>query len=305
MVTGANGFLGSNLITSLLEKDEVSILGVYHNKKDRLQRFENKRIKCFQCDLSNRQFVQKMFKLHPVDAVIHAAASINEKDNAEYIFDAINSNILSQSNLVTEAQSIGCSRFIYCSSISVYGHSIKGEEIKEEDKPCPKNIYGWSKNSAEDFLRVALQLNNKLMGVSLRFAGIHGAGRLSGVIYQMVKSALSGDEISVIEPESQFRILFVEDAVQAILLSLICNLKERYQCYNVAGRDIVNLAELASKITSAIESKGRIKKYVTSRVRYEVQSISKIQNDLGYTPKSLSEHLNIYINQMKKQKTEL
>jgi len=128
----------------------------------------------------------------------------------------------------------GVKLLVNCSSISVYeGLSAPPAGFRENNKVEPTSPYGRTKLAAE-FLATLLDCGEKTFGVSLRLAGIHGAGRRNGVVFRMMSSALEGSDIRVDEPDSVFRILFMEDAVRAIETAL-GRPQLGHHCYNVAA----------------------------------------------------------------------
>ena len=297
MVTGGNGFLGSHIIKELIAIKDIFLYGIYHNNEHRLIRDETKNLVYLRCDLSNREAVFSIFKKYSINVIIHAAASISTSNDPEYLFEAMRDNISSQANLVSEGLNHECKLYIYCSSIDVYGDSVLNiDSVSEDILPCPMNIYGWSKHAAEESLRIMTQIKKKMKGVSLRFSGIHGQGRITGVVYKMIKSALAGEPVKVNEPRSRFNLLFVDDAIQTICLALFKKHQSLYTFYNVAGKDILSLAELAEKIKTATDSKSKIHLIKNSKARNKVLDTDKIEKELKYKPDNADNHLRKFIN---------
>ena len=300
MVTGGNGFLGSHIIKELITIKGIFVYGIYHNNAHRLIRDETKNLVYLRCDLSNREAVFRIFEKNPITVIIHAAASISTSNDPEYLLEAMRDNISSQANLVSEGLNHDCKLFIYCSSIDVYGDStLYKNGINEDILPRPMNIYGWSKHAAEESLSIMTKNKKKMKGVSLRFSGIHGQGRTTGVVYKMIKSALAGELIKVDEPRSRFRLLFVDDAIQAICLTLFKKHQSVYTCYNVTGKDILSLAELAEKIKTATASSSKIHLLENSKTRNKILSTEKIEKELKYKPDNTDNNLRKFINYIK------
>ena len=135
-----------------------------------------------------------------------------------------------------------------------------------------------------------------MKSVSLRFSGIHGQGRTTGVVYKMIKSALAGEPIKVNEPLSRFKLLFVDDAIQTICLTLFKKNRSLYTCYNVAGKDILSLTELVEKIKNATDSTSKIHLLENSTARNKVLNTKKIEKELKYKPDNIDNHLRKFIN---------
>ncbi|MDP6683417.1 MAG: NAD(P)-dependent oxidoreductase [Desulfobacterales bacterium] len=302
MVTGANGFLGSHIIEELTTQTGINVYGTYRHNSERLTQDKRGNLTYFHCDLSNRDAVFHIFKKYHIDVIIHTAASISNRCDSAYLCEAIKDNIASQANLVSEGLNHECKLYIYCSSIDVYGdfNLYKDKDgISEDILPRPMNIYGWSKYTAEESLRIMTQSKKKMKSASLRFSGIHGQGRTTGVVYKMIKSALSGEPIKVTEPRSRFKLLFVDDAIQTICLTLIKKHQLLYTCYNVAGKDILSLTELVEKIKTATDSTSKIHLLENSKARNKVLNTKKIEKELKYKPDNTDNNLQKFINHIK------
>ncbi|MDD5679957.1 MAG: NAD-dependent epimerase/dehydratase family protein, partial [Candidatus Omnitrophica bacterium] len=210
LVTGANGFLASHLIPALLKKEGVSICGTYRKETGRLIQDPTTGLTYEYCDLSKISDVTGLFKKYRFDAIIHTAGAISTRNDYAYLEQSIRDNMAGQANLVSEAIKGGCKIYIFCSSMAIYGDSTKRSSgFREDDAAEPREVYGWSKSAAEELLRVQTEQQQGMRGVTLRLAGIHGLGRQGGAVYNMIHSAVSGEEVVINEPESRFRFLFV------------------------------------------------------------------------------------------------
>ena len=300
MVTGANGFLGSHIVEELTTQTGINVYGIYRHNSERLTQDKRGNLTYLHCDLSNRDAVFNIFKKYHIDVIIHTAASISNRCDSAYLFEAIRDNVASQANLVSEGLNQECKLYIYCSSIDVYGDAVLNmNSISEDILPRPMTIYGWSKYTAEESLRIMTQSKKKMRSVSLRFSGIHGQGRTTGVVYKMIKSALSEEPIKVKEPRSKFKLLFVDDAIQTICLVLFKKHQSLYTCYNVAGKDILSLRELVEKIKTATGSTSKIHLFENSKARNKVLNAKKIEKELKYKPDNTDNNLRKFINHIK------
>ena len=146
LITGANGFLGSRLVESFDDDSGVSILGTLHRRKGSLRRKASRKLSYLWAELADREKTYEIFKQNCIEAVIHAAASISKRNDADYLVEALDNNVRSQANLISAAVECGCKRYVYCSSISVYGRiPEKSGFLSENDPKAFADIYGWSK----------------------------------------------------------------------------------------------------------------------------------------------------------------
>jgi nucleoside-diphosphate-sugar epimerase len=134
LLTGANGFLGNYIYNHLVLSDNVSTLGRYNGD--------------LICDLS-----LSIPKIEEVDLVVHAAgkAHINPKTSDE-IESFYNVNLLGTKNLLQGLTITLPKRFVFISSVSVYG-LIRGENINEDHSLLAHETYGKSKIEAEQIVQ--------------------------------------------------------------------------------------------------------------------------------------------------------
>jgi len=294
LVTGGNGFIGSNLISGLSSLPELNVIATYRENQESLPREKGGAIHCVHLDVADINEVENIFSDYHFDAVIHTAAFIKDGNDIGVLKSCLEQNVLGTGNLIEASRGQGCELFIYCSSISVYGDIIGGEavtkEISEDDRPSPNSYYGWSKLSAEELVRVSSE-SGSMRGISVRLAGTHGPGRKSGVFYTMMRNAHAGRPLKVMEPASRFRFLFVDDAVDALMKCLLLPIGGNYRCYNVAGDQIFTLADLANQIVTYTGSESRVEKTGGARVRNQVWSIDRIRTEMGFKPKPLRDHI--------------
>ncbi|MDD5681500.1 MAG: hypothetical protein PHI59_09705, partial [Candidatus Omnitrophica bacterium] len=100
----------------------------------------------------------------------------------------------------------------------------------------------------------------------------------------------------------RFRFLFVDDAVQSIMLSLFSKTAAPYRCYNVAGEEIITLKELAQQIFEIAGNPGRVVYNKDAGIRNRVLNIDRIKKELKFEPKTLKENLKLMVSGIKNEK---
>lgn len=301
LVTGANSFIGSNLIRCLVRRSECRIVATYRNNKEALINPFPNHLKYVPCDLSDINSVSKIFKTYDIKNIIHLAAAIPSKSDQNYTTILERDNIVSLKNLLELAKDKGCKRFVFTSSISVYeGLENSKNELLESLKLSPKSIYGQSKLNGEKLLS---QYSGVILkGVSLRFSGVHGPGKLKGVVYNFIKAALAQAPLNILEPNSCFSFLFVDDAIQSILLALNKDLTDSYCCYNVAGKESLSILELAKLVVKITKSKSILNVAENKAIRNQVLSLKKVCADFDFMPSPLLQNLLSYLKFLKEKK---
>ena len=156
IVTGGLGFIGSNLIKLLIEKnfyviniDKVSYSSNFYNVKD-FQK--NKNYKFIKCDILNKNKISKILKKEKPDALFNLAAESHVDRSIESPYPFIKNNIVGVFNLL---ESVKCYyksnkkfKFIHISTDEVYGDIIKGR-TKEAHPYKPSSPYAASKASSD------------------------------------------------------------------------------------------------------------------------------------------------------------
>lgn len=286
LVTGAGGVLGSRLVTRVAEGRTSQVVATFRDRTDRLMIPSPDEVQYVRCDLSSRAELTELFSKRRFSAVVHAAASLPAAHVDD--FDSIvRNNLVAQAQLVSAARVGGVSLFIFCSSISVYEPFTR---FDEDETLNPFGTYARSKYIGEQILKMAT--GEPMAGVSLRLAGLHGPDRTNGVVHNMISAAHRHVPLSVTEPDSRFRLCFIDDAVDAITNILRMPSPPRRACYNIAGRDTYTLSALAERIRFLTSSSSEIHEVRPSPARNMVMPILRAEQDLDYRPRGLDEHLN-------------
>jgi UDP-glucose 4-epimerase len=144
LLTGATGFVGSNLLNRIQDNNNVEILV----RSDSTSYSVKSYIKNIDQDSDYSE------ALRTKDIVVHCAARVHimreESDNALQRFRDVNT--LGTINLANQAAANGVKRFVFISTIKVNGELTDLHPFTAQDKPNPLEPYGVSKSEAEDAL---------------------------------------------------------------------------------------------------------------------------------------------------------
>ena len=159
IVTGGLGFIGSNLIKILLQKnyyvinlDKISYASSFYNVKD----FKNnKNYKFIKCDINNQKKLQSILKKFKPKGIFNLAAETHVDRSIDGPENFIKSNILGVFNLLEvfrkyQIKNKNC-RIIHVSTDEVYGDVLKGRS-KENDSYNPSSPYAASKASSDHLI---------------------------------------------------------------------------------------------------------------------------------------------------------
>jgi len=164
-VTGATGFIGSALISSLL-KENFDVCSIVRSTSE----VQAENIDCIKVDGINSD-TQWVDALKNVDCVVHCAGRAHvtnpQEKNADKIYDEI--NLYGSVNLMKSAINSGVSSFIYLSSVKAVGeYTLPGGAFNLATRCMPKDAYGRSKLKAENaLLALAKSANLKLIIIRL------------------------------------------------------------------------------------------------------------------------------------------
>lgn len=290
LVTGAAGFIGSNLSERLLELGHT-VIGV-----DSLTDYYSPELK-----RSNLRIAQSMpgyrfvegdlleLKLEEllaeVDWVFHQAAQPGVRMSWGLHFDTyVRNNILATQKLLEAAKASNIRRFVYASSSSVYGNAPE-LPLKETARPQPVSPYGVSKLAAEHLCHL-YYVNYGVPTVSLRYFTVYGPRqRPDMAFHRFIKSALSGAEVVVFGDGEQSRdFTYVSDAVAAnIQAAMIDNAVGRV--FNIGGGSRVTLnvvIEILSELVGHLNM--RYEEEQKGDVRHTLSDTTEAHEILGYTP---------------------
>ena len=297
LVTGAAGFIGSNLVEALLllNQNVIGLDNFATGYEENIVNIKDKNFEFIEADITNMD--KCMTALNGVDYVLHQAAlgsiprSINDPINTN------NSNIVGFLNLLTAAKESNIKRFIFAGSSSTYGDHPALPK-KEENIGNPLSPYAITKFVNELYAET-FNRHYGLEFVGLRYFNVFGKrqrkeGPYAAVIPKWITGILEGSEIFINGDGNTSRdFCYIENVIQANILSaLSTNKKSTNQIYNVAVNDQTTLNELYIMISSAIsgiDSSIKIplpihRDFRAGDIMHSRADITKAKTFLGYDP---------------------
>lgn len=146
LITGVNGFIGSNIHNELKDKHEV--LGISQSKTSKICN------QYIQCDLTDKQSLEDVIKKHnDIDVIVHCAALAHNKGNdlSKDRFMKVNYSV-TQDLIDLSNKYLNLKQFVFLSTISVYGEKIDKNIYLENDKCYPKSPYAVAKKKSEEYI---------------------------------------------------------------------------------------------------------------------------------------------------------
>jgi UDP-glucose 4-epimerase len=236
LVTGATGLIGSRLVARLAERgDEVHAL-VRHPASAPAEAHA-----AVVADLARPL---ETGAIPAVEAIVHLAhhPHVSVPEHAVRLYRL---NTMSTQELLDAGRRVGARRFLYASSGAVYGFS--DAPLRETEPPQARDLYALSKLHAEE---VVTAYGEYLEPVVVRPFFPYGPGQSGRLVAKLIERVRAGNPILLRESgRPRCNPIYVDDAVRAFLATLD---GPAPNVVNVAGGEVVSIAELASAIGRAL-----------------------------------------------------
>lgn len=293
LVTGGAGFIGSNIADDLLTQGyDVS---VFDNFSTGIEENLPKAIKLYKGDTSQQNDLEKVFQ-NKFDVVFHIAGCASTINSFTNPLSDIYANFIGTVNIVNKCVENKIPRFIYASSMTVYGHPEK-LPINEEHPTKPISYYGITKYAAERYVHATAERTDlpfSLNATTFRMFNVYGERQsltnpYQGVMAIFIGNLLRGETVTIFGDGKQSRdFIYIKDVSKAWIDS-IDNKKTFGNVYNLGfGQDISlhQLVETIAKIMGIEESSLKMihKKARPGDQRHIRSDISKLKAALNWQP---------------------
>lgn len=228
LVTGAAGFIGSNLVLRLLaEEPESRITGLdnlndYYDvslKEWRLERISSVggNWRFVKGDLADKALIDRLFEEERFDIVVNLAAQAGVRYSITNPDAYIQSNIIGFYNILEACRHYPLKHLVYASSSSVYGSNRKVPYSVEDRVDNPVSLYAATKKSNELLAHAYSKLYN-IPSTGLRFFTVYGpAGRPDMAYFGFTNKLLAGKTIEIFNFGNCRRdFTYVDDIVEGV-----------------------------------------------------------------------------------------
>jgi UDP-glucuronate 4-epimerase len=280
LVTGVEGMIGYAVAERLRNKG-WSVVGM----DQRLGGAQALGVPVYKAELRDTHAIYSVLSEHACDAIVHCGAISGPmlvRDNPVLVFE---SNTLGTLNLLEAARRLRVKRFVFVSSLMVYGAN-DGSPLWEESPVRALEPYGASKIAAEAMVG-AYTAQHGLDAVSARLAWVYGPRRQTVcAIRMMLQNALSGRPTALPSGRNVFRqYVHVHDVADALIALLEAPSLSR-RVYNVSGGDYRPFTEIVD-IVREIAPEARVQVGDAPDPDDPLMgplSIAAIAQDLGWAP---------------------
>ncbi|GAB4425182.1 MAG: SDR family oxidoreductase [Anaerolineales bacterium] len=227
LVTGGAGFIGSHLVSTLLEKGaDVRVLDNFSTgKRENLaglsQHFDESRLEILEGDVRHASVLDE--SVRGVDIIFHEAAFVSVPESMEKPADCFDVNVAATVALFDAARAASVQRVVIASSAAVYGES-ETMPLQETEPTQSLSPYAASKRTDEIYAQLYTQAFG-LDVVALRYFNVYGPRQRPDSMYAaavpiFVRRLLDGKPVTIFGDGGQTRDLInVRDVVRANLIA--------------------------------------------------------------------------------------
>jgi len=302
LITGVAGFIGSNLLQTLLDLNQT-VVGLDNFSTGHQYNLEEVNALVGEDKWSRFKFIEgDICDVHAcreacagVDYVLHQAALGSVPRSIEDPITTNANNISGFLNMLVAAKDAQVNSFTYAASSSTYGDHPALPKV-EENIGKPLSPYAVTKYVNELYADVFAK-TYEFNAIGLRYFNIFGQrqdpnGAYAAVVPKWTSAMLKNEDVFINgDGETSRDFCFIENAVQANLLSAVAKDDAKNQVYNVAVGDRTSLNDLFEAIKAALAENGKyyerpavFRGFRAGDVRHSQAEITKASANLGYQP---------------------
>jgi nucleoside-diphosphate-sugar epimerase len=320
LVTGAAGFIGANLVLSLLKNvEKVHIIGIdnmndYYDvslKEYRLSQIKelaDSNFTFIKGSIADKNVVTEVFEQYKPDIVVNLAAQAGVRYSIENPDAYIESNLIGFYNILEACRHSydngqkGVEHLVYASSSSVYGSNKKIPYSTEDKVDNPVSLYAATKKSNE----LLAHAYSKLYGIpstGLRFFTVYGpAGRPDMAYFGFTNKLVNNQTIKIFNYGNCKRdFTYIDDIVTGISAVMRCaplpnDDGVKYKVYNIGNNHPENLLDFVDILQDELKSADVLpsdydfeahKELVGMQpgdVEVTYADVSELERDFGFKP---------------------
>lgn len=322
LITGAAGFIGSNLVLELLKSGEADLIIGLDNMNDyydvSLKEFRLSQIndlsqdsaskwKFIKGSIADKELIEEVFLQYHPEIVVNLAAQAGVRYSITNPDVYIESNIIGFYNILEACRHYPVEHLVYASSSSVYGSNAKIPYSTEDKVDTPVSLYAATKKSNELLAHSYSKLYN-IPTTGLRFFTVYGpAGRPDMAYFGFTNKLMKGETIQIFNYGNCKRdFTYVDDIVKGVVLVMNGAPKQEqgpdglpippYAIYNIGNSHPENLLDFVTILQEELIAAGVLpedydfeshKELVTMQpgdVAITYADTSALEKDFGYKP---------------------
>lgn len=268
LVTGAAGFIGSNLVKRLFnDAKNIKVIGIdsitdYYDvniKYERLKEIEvlGKDWTFVHDSIANKEAVEEIFSKNKISVVVNLAAQAGVRYSIMNPDAYIQSNLIGFYNILEACRHHEVEHLVYASSSSVYGSNKKVPYSTDDKVDNPVSLYAATKKSNELMAHAYSKLYN-IPSTGLRFFTVYGpAGRPDMAYFGFTNKLMNGETIKIFNYGNCKRdFTYIDDIVEGIVRVMQHAPEKRvgedglpippYKVYNIGNSHPENLLDFVT-----------------------------------------------------------
>ena len=318
LVTGAAGFIGSNLVKRLFnDAKNIKVIGIdsitdYYDvniKYERLKEIEalGKDWTFVHDSIANKEAVEEIFSTNKISVVVNLAAQAGVRYSITNPDAYIQSNLIGFYNILEACRHHEVEHLVYASSSSVYGSNKKVPYSTDDKVDNPVSLYAATKKSNELMAHAYSKLYN-IPSTGLRFFTVYGpAGRPDMAYFGFTNKLVKGETIKIFNYGNCKRdFTYVDDIVEGIV-SVMQHAPEKqngedglpippYKIYNIGNSHPENLLDFVTILQEELVRASVLPKDYDFEAHKELVAMqpgdvpatyadtTPLQEDFGYKP---------------------
>ena len=252
LITGANGFIGSNLLKFLSDNNiKTNIIIKKESKTFRIQKqIKKKIVSVFYSNLNNHKKISDIIRKVKPKTIFHLATygSYSYQTNYKEIKSI---NLDSSMHLLNECSKFGFDKFINTGSSSEYGH--KEKKMSESDTLKPDNHYAVFKASFTLFCKIKA-LNDNLPIITIRPFHVYGPGESNTRLIPTIINHLRQDKSPpLVSPEITRDMIYVLDVVY-FYMEVAIKKNISGEIFNIGSGKKYSIEDIFNKIKKLMHS---------------------------------------------------
>jgi UDP-glucose 4-epimerase len=299
LITGGIGYLGSRMVDYLLKEYPYhNIYFTHYNDKHNSIFNEYKNVFFRKLDLNVEKDFNNICKnMHIVIHLAFPNEIVCSKDISKSIQEGVKGTYL----LLEEAFRNAVERFIFFSTIHVYGENLNSAIYESSDTSPNHHPYAIAKKSAEDYVNYYNRkkgLNTTIVRLSNGFgAPFHKNINRHNLFFNDVCSQALTNRKIVLKSSSQKKMDFISFTSLFLKMDKICFQENEYKTINIGGYESISILEMTNKIAKRINFKLGIKVEIKKNDKEEVINENFSYNSNHFTnDNTFDEAINIEVD---------
>ena len=297
VVTGAAGFIGSQLVERLLHRGN-EVIGIdnfdpFYSPAEKRENLTpslgNRSFRMIEADCADLDALNRALSDAPIDVIVHLAAKAGVRPSIEDPMGYARANIVGTQSVLEVARQRGISRVVFGSSSSVYGNADRVPFVETDAAASPVSPYAATKRAGELLCHTYHQLHGMTIH-ALRFFTVYGPRQRPDLaIRKFTQLMLRDDPIPMFgDGETERDYTWVDDILQGVEASIArtrTNAGE-FEIINLGESRTTTLRRLIDLLGEAIGRTPKINRLPPQAgdVQRTFADVSKAKALLGYAP---------------------